>query len=513
MEIQAGESNNGRIVPYLSKWDSYCSGNRYYNYFLEDCARGDFGITAKNLLEGYGIYDKKYELENANVYVYDYDIRTAPLIINTDHSEYFQNYDALNIENNCIKLKRKESFVLDNLYFSVGKVRMSVYGKFGGNAFAIESDEDVDIQMVNKKKNAVVYEITAKKLYESLSIKLTNKGNDHCEITNICMERLENSILLPNDATYTMDLEPGYYIFGMEGEQIKNSEMLFETNGTRCYAERINNGRKKVAFGIQVAKYGEVKIKIKNKGSISEIYYQNEIRSTFENPRKRIFTLKNGIQVKKSTGLLYGPYVELEPGIYEVDIYGEGLDNADIRFSYDGGIPLNDAMLIQNNKDHLVYRIELNENRELFEVLISDGNNHSVKVSYYTLTYADSDFLKKVGLLYNYNDHSIQTSGGHTNQDEILLNKDEVCYGPYINLPSGRYRLEIFGSHLSDAEIAVTFQNGEQTVTGLWKKNSTFSNSELEFVLEQAAENVEVVIRNHQDDAVHIKYYKIQSLE
>ena len=35
----------------------------------------------------------------------------------------------------------------------------------------------------------------------------------------------------------------------------------------------------------------------------------------------------------------------------------------------------------------------------------------------------------------------------------------------------------------------------------------------MEFVLEETAENVEVVIRNYQDIAVGIRNYKIQSLE
>lgn len=513
-EIQAGEiENNGRIVPYLNKWDSYCSGNRNYNFFIEDCERGDFGITAKNLLKNYGIYDKKYELEHANVYVYDYDIRTAPLNINTDSREYMQNYDDLTIENNSIQLKQNECMELDSLYLSVGKIRMSVNGKFEKNALAIELGETASIQMVDKNKNKAVYEITAEKLYEKMKIKLSNRESDVCEIKNICLERLQNSILLQNDVEYTLDLMPGYYIFGIEGSQIKNSEILFDTKGVKHYAKRINNGKNKVAYGIQVLKPGTVNVAIKSKGSVSEIYYQNEIRNSFDHPRRKVYTINDGIRVKKSTGLLYGPYDSLEPGIYEVDIYGESLESTDIRFTYDGGTPLDYAMLIQKNGDHLTYRIEIDDKRELFEVLVSGTDGKDCKVYYYTLTSVDRDSLKKVDLMYDYDDHNIQTSAVNAEGDELLLNKHDVCYGPYINLAAGKYHLELFGRNLADAEVAVTYQNGEQTVQNIKKDNCTEIKLEMEFVLEETAENVEIVIRNNQNDAVGIKRYKIRSWE
>lgn len=80
-------------------------------------------------------------------------------------------------------------------------------------------------------------------------------------------------------------------------------------------------------------------------------------------------------------------------------------------------------------------------------------------------------------------------------------------------MPEGKYRLELAGRNLSDAEIVVTYQNGEKTVQNLKKNSSTQIKSEMEFVLEETAENVEVVIRNYQDIAVGIRNYKIQSLE
>ncbi len=513
-EIQAGErKKDGRIVPYLSKWDSYSSGNRYYNFFLEDCERGDFGITAKNLIEEYGIYRKKYELENANVYVYDYDIRTAPLNINTDRREYFQNYEHLMIENNAIQLKQNACVVLGNLCLSVGKIRMSVYGTFEENALAVELGENAHIQMVEQNKNKAVYEITAEQFYENPKIKLSNRGSDACEIKNICLERLQNSILLPNNAKHTLDLVPGYYIFGIEGKQIKNSKIFFEANGAECRAERLNNGTKKVAYGVQISKQTKVNIAIENQGTMLEVYYQNEIQSSFDHPGKRIYTTNNGIQVKQAAGLLYGPYDSIESGIYEVDIYGKNLDNAEIRFTYDGGTPLEHAMLIQKRGDHLLYRIEVDENKELFEVLISGDGDKGCKVYYYTLTSVDKDSLQKVDLTYHYYDRSIHTSAVNTKANEILLNRNDVCYGPYIRLPEGKYRLELAGRNLSDAEIVVTYQNGEKTVQNLKKNSSTQIKSEMEFVLEETAENVEVVIRNYQDIAVGIRNYKIQSLE
>ena len=161
----------------------------------------------------------------------------------------------------------------------------------------------------------------------------------------------------------------------------------------------------------------------------------------------------------------------------------------------------------------MLYRIEVDENKELFEVLISGDGDKGCKVYYYTLTSVDKDSLQKVDLTYHYYDRSIHTSAVNTKANEILLNRNDVCYGPYIRLPEGKYRLELAGRNLSDAEIVVTYQNGEKTVQNLKKNSSTQIKSEMEFVLEETAENVEVVIRNYQDIAVGIRNYKIQSLE
>ena len=70
IEIQAGAYQNERVKPYFQEWDSYQSGNRKYNFFIED-KENTFGIIEKKLEATYGNYEKKYTVENSNIYVYD----------------------------------------------------------------------------------------------------------------------------------------------------------------------------------------------------------------------------------------------------------------------------------------------------------------------------------------------------------------------------------------------------------------------------------------------------------
>lgn len=513
-EVQASEWNaNGTILPYMNEWDSYRNGSRNYNFFIEDCNQGNFGINSNNLLKSFGGYRKKTKICNANVYLYDYDIRTVPLSINADDQVYIKNYSDLEIKNQYILMKKGEELQLQNLYVTSGKIRVTISGDFETNAIALKSDEKATIHLTKNMKSLAIYEITAEQLYDNFDLKVTSNTEAINKIRNIRIERLENCILLPVESEYTLDLSSGYYIFGMEGDDVKNSQMEFEMNGKKMDAEKINSGRMKAAYGIQVINGGKLKVSAYYKGRIKSVYYQNQILGMINNPNRTIYTLNHGMLTKKSEGLLYGPYANLEPGEYLIDIYGSKLDCADIRFTYEGGVSFEDFILIRNNPNHYTYRINLEEDLDAFEVLISDIRDTDLEVDYYAITALNTQFVEKVELSYPYNSQDIYTKAEiDDNRKVITLKSGEFCYGPYVNLQSGKYMLSILGDNLSDSEISITIENGEQRIDHLYKILDTGNKLDIQFEVEEISKNLEIIIKNIQKEEIEIERYTIQSI-
>lgn len=514
-EVQAGEwYADGTIRPYMNEWDSYRNGNRSYNFFIEDCNRGNFGIHSNNLVKSFGWYQKEMKLCNANVYLYDYDIRTVPLLIHADDKAYLKNYSELEIKNQYICMKEREDLQLHNLYITAGKIRVTISGDFDEKAFELKSDEKAEIHLVESKKNRVIYEITVKQLYKNFEMKVTSNSENIVQIRNIRIERLENCIVLPTEPEYTLDLASGYYIFGIEGEGVKNAQMVFELNEKRINADKINNGRMKVAYGIHLPDGGKLKVSAFYKGSIECVYYQNQILSLINDPNRTIYTIDHGIRMKKSEGLIYGPYESLQSGEYALDIYGSGLDRADIRFTYDGGISFENFVLIQNNPEHYTYRINLEEDLEAFEVLVSDVRETDLEVDYYVLTEVDTKFAENVNLNYLYNSKDISTKSTiDHNRKVITLKSGEFCYGPYVNLQKGTYMLSIFGDHLLDSEISITTENGKQRIDDLHRILDTEKELYIQFELSEMSKNLEIVIKNTtQNREIEIERYTIQTV-
>ena len=511
-EIQAVEWNEGQVSPYLTEWDSYRSGNRYYNFFVQDL-ENDFGITEEHLKETFGEYEEKYEVENNKIYLYDYDVRTAPLNIASDRIAYLSRNDGLEVQKNRIKLGTQDQLTIDNLYITTGKIRMTIEGIFAEDAIQLSSEQTEEICLVDSGENSCVYEIKAEKLYENMKLKLKNVSGNEVQIKNIKLERLENSIELPKENfEQEIYLTPGYYIFGIEGEGVKNSNISFEFAGDTVKTERINNGRKKVAYGIWIEEENKFSISANVNGQVEKVYYQNKILSTIDNPDSVIYNYEHGIQVNEKSDLRYGPYRDIEPGSYRIDLYGENLDKASVRFSVEAGKAYEEAVMLSNCPEHYIYRVDTEIPLKEFEVLIAGIDKTDANLYYYTLTTENEFSQNAVNLTYSYSDERIFTTGvKDANEDGIILNKDEICFGPYIDLPKGKYFVTIYGDNLMDSEISISSQSGRTKVRELEVLTMEDEKAELCFESEEYLSDMEVVVNNKQKEQIMVQGYEIFS--
>ncbi|MFR4351152.1 MAG: hypothetical protein ACLT3H_05695 [Roseburia sp.] len=511
-EIQAAGWNNGQVLPYLTEWDSYRSGNRYYNFFVQD-TENDYGITEDHLKETFGEYEEKYAAENSYIYLYDYDIRTAPLNIEADSMAYLSRNQNLNVQHNKIQVEPQNEITLDNIYITAGKVRVIVNGTFGQNDIELSSEQTDDITLTDSRKNQCIYEVTADKLYENMKFDLRNVSENQVEIQSVRIERLENSIeLLKGETQQKLHLTPGYYIFGVEGENVKNSDMAFALDGNVIDAERINNGRKKAAYGVWVMQDGELSISLGLQGQVEKLYYQNEVLTTIGNPKAAVYNYGSGIKINEKDDLLYGPYKDMETGSYIIDIYGKKLDDTSIGFSCEGGVPYKQARMLSNNPEHYVYKIDTQLALKEFEVLISGVNETDAEVYYYTITKEEDTLIERVDLTYSYSDEHVFTTGVKDEEKKaVVLNQDEICFGPYVDLQEGKYFVTIHGENLADAEISITAQGGNLKISELEFAAVDEEKIEVCFAIKEFMDDIEVVVTNNQKEQIEIRNYTITS--
>lgn len=511
-EIQAVEWNGGQVSPYLTEWDSYRNGNRYYNFFVQD-ADNDFGITEEHLKQTFGEYSQKYEVENNYIYLYNYDIRTAPLNIEADSMAYLSRNQNLKVEHDKIRLESQNELTLDNIYIGAGKIRVTVNGVFKEDEINLLSEQAESIHLIDSGKNQSVYEVTVGRLYENMKFNLKNMSQNQIQIQSVIIERLENSIELPKETgEQEVYLTPGYYIFAVEGDGIKNSAISFQLDGNMVEADRINNGRRKVAYGVWVRQEGRISISLNLRGQVEKLYYQNIILSTIDNPDSVVYNYDHGIQINEKDDLCYGPYRDFEVGSYIIDIYGENLDSASIRFSCDGGVPYKEVLIMSNSPDHYAYRVDTQIPLKEFEVLVSGVDDTHAELYYYTITKEDNLFAGGVNLSYLYSDQNIFTTGVKSEKEKaITLKEDEICFGPYVDLKKGKYSVIIYGDNLTDAEVSITSQSGKVKIQALEFVTLQDNKIEVWFETKEYLEDMEVVVNNNQRELVKVSEYRITS--
>lgn len=514
-EIQSVEWNGGEIHSFLTEWDSYHDGEKQYNFFVVN-KENNFGITEDNLVSSYGGYNEKYAVDGSDIYLYDYDVRTEPLRINVNSLNYWDADYSMNVVDECIQLLAEQSIKLNNLYITTGRVRLKIEGKFGKGALQLSENQGIEIELISEQRNECIYELTAKQLYEVLGLEIKNVSNNNAYIQNVIIERVDNCILLEESTEYEIELSPGYYIFGIKGDNIKNTKISFEVNGTTLDVERLNNGRKKVTYGFNVAEKGKVSVKLSLQGRVDKVYYQNEIADYMVNPDKTVYTTDYKIRTDQELGIIYGPYIQMDEGKYLLDIYGDNLEKGNIRFTYDGGISYDKYMLLNNTSKHYSYEITIDEKISNFEVIVSGINDeeNAVKVNYYTLgKVTENAVTLPVHLTYYCVDSQIYTTGEKNIAEGILVLKStDICFGPYIYMPAGEYNLTVYGENLKDVDIRITGEMGVETVDNLKKMEEQKGKVSVSFKCQRGIENFEVVITNEGNEVVSLEKYEINRI-
>jgi hypothetical protein len=246
------------------------------------------------------------------------------------------------------------------------------------------------------------------------------------------------------------------------------------------------------------------------------------------------------VSTGKAGVLLYGPYMDLEPGYYLVEVYGHAEDLNEDDAIADVCIETGQKIL---NKQRLQSTVEgrngllaamtftIDTGCKDLEVRISIGEMVEVKVELIEIKQHLSqniiaDDIVEQETIVNYcgSDPAIFTevgirNGGHM---ESSGQYGYLIYGPYLSLPKGRYLVTLYGkselsqenSQLADVEVcanagALVFAEGE--IYGSKNKSEEILLS-LNFLLDKPHQRIEIRVRTASDSFFLISKIEISTV-
>lgn len=92
------------------------------------------------------------------------------------------------------------------------------------------------------------------------------------------------------------------------------------------------------------------------------------------------------------------------------------------------------------------------------------------------------------------------------------MKNGDICFGPYIDLPSGTYQLDLYGDNLQQAEVKITEQDGTVVIDSLKEIAESEQMLRFSFESENDLEKFEVVVTNADQKQVTLQGYNIKSL-
>lgn len=219
----------------------------------------------------------------------------------------------------------------------------------------------------------------------------------------------------------------------------------------------------------------------------------------------------------------FGPYIDLEAGKYKVSVIGKNLDKASVWMTSKAGKKNIAISNITIDDQCITYEFKIKELEEDVEFLLRAGQDETVIEDYfyelkrYTDYHDASDAAKALENLnravdISYIVYPVQIGelwkdgkqiGSSCNS--ILLNKNELQYGPYATLQSGYYKITVEGDKLRDTEVWVTSDGGKKAIP-IKRVVHTESSISYEFQIDREYSAVEFLLKSKNSGTVIQSY-------
>lgn len=223
----------------------------------------------------------------------------------------------------------------------------------------------------------------------------------------------------------------------------------------------------------------------------------------------------------------YGPYIDLDKGVYKIAINGENLLQSKVMVTSSCGqneIEISDLNISDN---WIEYTISLDKNEKDVEFKLCNENNDAVIYDYYYMRekeYSIHDiweYKNHLKELFGIGKYTIDMNFYELFANEnvkmtgksISIAEDGVVYGPYWdNTKSAKYIVSLSGECLSNLDINVTSGYGEKSYGIDYIVND---NSKITFEVNvpQNVSALEFVFKNKGKDITYIYDYTVEKNE
>ncbi len=323
----AGEGNPFNVsANYLT----YIAGN-YTNFYLDSTIYDYGGITSSDVLKQYGDYVDKQEYYNAlgepyaDLYVYDYDIRTTPFSAFPEGKAHRNTYDL---------------YAGENLEYIVpldmGTYRLELNGNDLSKASVLFGKSDkYSATEISKDDNLSVYEINCLSSCE-LNVEIFNTTDHELTVSKLDFYCTYAAVDLEQNGIMVNAKENVEYDFVLPEESFRiivtgtgMTKLDYELIGA-CEYELETAGRCGAILNITNASVGEkVKLSIQNSSrkqcEISKIEYEISLFERMEYPAySMIIDAENADQTS----------LTLMPGGHVLRVEGENLNSVKIQIGY-----------------------------------------------------------------------------------------------------------------------------------------------------------------------------------
>ena len=378
-------------------------------------------------------------------------------------------YEDKALQFNYIISDMEKNYSYDDAEFNV--VEENILEKYDNEKKIIDVDED---------KKIFIYDYDIRKY----PIKLSN----------------DNKIILDKNEKKKWnfyEFEIGEYYIDIEGENLKDINLKVDNAYVSLVKESKSFSRYEILINefnlshcIELINESEkqlkiTKITVKTKRAAMDIKINN-----------KIINENQSIKLKDE---LISDKISLDGQKYRIVMYGENIDQLSMEIL--GDI---ECSLCEQGERRAVYTVKANDSQDFKIKLINKGNDEIIlnNFSYEMDEVQDEMIISETDLF----------KTGKMN-DNIILQKDDVQYGPYYKLKKGKYKISCYGENLTKCTFWSYY---DKAFTNVEIKNICIEDSCVSYYieLEKDVDDIEFLAKNENDDCeVRIDCYVIKEVE
>lgn len=404
VEIQAVALGD-TMLPEQDEWSFYKDKSNCINFVvidgdLSNYQVGDYGFTDARVKDMFGIPQKVIEVEDRKIYVYDHDIRTISENITCKNSKWVYSGGTFKGE---IASNENVQGALDDL--EIGEYYAIIDGrKLGKETELLIDGENAELVDDGDGKYLKFY-FTINQFADINQFVIENGADHQIKVSDIKIQPIREAIDLQFDdqivsennkfnvsenalLSNQLKITAGAYKMVIYGENIDN--LLAEIESNISNFSTIEQGKERAVYAFSCAEDTDFQVNLSNNFS-DDVLLTNVSIEMQDNDNVNKYSamqlrwnenaelVDDCIELNKN-GTQYGPYVELEKGVYKIIVKGQNLEKGAYEcYAEDASVEF-DLQDMEVEDDRVTYYVTLDRDMQNVECLVHNSSDDTVSI-------------------------------------------------------------------------------------------------------------------------------------